>query len=68
MVNKTNSVKEKNLPVEIVSWKDCKKFISKLNRITGEHFHLPSESVWEYGASGRNKSNSYLYSSSDNLD
>ena len=68
MGNNPSKFKGKNLPVEMVSWKDCQKFISKLNRITGEHFRLPSEAEWEYAARGGNKSNGYLYSGSDNLD
>ena len=68
MGNNPSKFKGNNLPVEMVSWKDCQKFIDKLNRITGEHFRLPSEAEWEYAARGGNKSNGYLYSGSDNLD
>ena len=68
MGNNPSKFKGNLLPVEMVSWKDCQKFISKLNRITGLHFRLPSEAEWEYAARGGNKSNGYLYSGSDNLD
>ena len=68
MGNNPSKFKGNFLPVEMVSWKDCQKFISKLNRITGLHFRLPSEAEWEYAARGGNKSNGYLYSGSDNLD
>ena len=56
-----------NLPVEQVSWKDCKKFISKLNRMTGRKFRLPSEAEWEYAARGGKKSKGYQYSGSSNI-
>ena len=56
-----------NLPVEQVSWKDCQKFISKLNRITSKKFRLPTEAEWEYTARGGRKSRSYQYSGSNNI-
>ena len=56
-----------NLPVEQVSWDDCQEFISKLNRITGKMFRLPTEAEWEYAARGGNKSRGYQYSGSNNL-
>jgi formylglycine-generating enzyme required for sulfatase activity len=39
-----------DMPVVKVSWYDCKKFISKLNRMTGDHYLLPTEAQWEYAA------------------
>ena len=53
-----------NLPVEQVSWKDCQKFISKLNSMTGRKFRLPTEAEWEYAARGGRKSKGYQYSGS----
>ena len=32
-----------NLPVNYVRWKDCQRFISKLNSMTGRKFRLPTE-------------------------
>ncbi|MBP5561249.1 MAG: SUMF1/EgtB/PvdO family nonheme iron enzyme [Muribaculaceae bacterium] len=57
-----------NLPVENVSWNDCQEFITKLNKMTGKHFRLPTEAEWEYAARGGNKSQGYNYSGSNTLD
>ncbi|WP_337437815.1 SUMF1/EgtB/PvdO family nonheme iron enzyme [Prevotella sp.] len=67
MGNNPSEFKGDNLPVEQVKWKDCQKFLSKLNRITGKKFRLPSEAEWEYAARGGNKSRGYQYSGSNNL-
>jgi len=38
-----------NLPVEQVSWYDCKEFIKQLNSVDpGKNYRLPTESEWEY--------------------
>lgn len=55
-------------PVECVSWNDCQVFITKLNRLTGRHFRLPTEAEWEYAARGGNQSQNYKYSGSNTLD
>ncbi len=59
--------KGNNNPVEQVSWDDCQEFLSRLNRITGERFRLPTEAEWEYAARGGNKSRGYKYSGNDNI-
>ena len=56
------------LPVENVSWNECRTFISKLNAMTGENFRLPSEAEWEFAARGGNRSKGYKYSGSNTLD
>ena len=56
-----------NLPVEKMSWKDCQRFISKLNSMTGRKFRLATEAEWEYAARGGKKSRSYQYSGSSNI-
>ena len=56
-----------NLPVEQVSWDDCQEFVSKLNRLTGRNFRLPTEAEWEYAARGGSKSRGYKYSGSNTL-
>ena len=67
MGNDPSWFKGDNLPVDSVSWDDCQEFISKLNRITGKTFRLPTEAEWEYAARGGNKSRGYQYSGSNNL-
>ena len=67
MGNNPSGFKGDNLPVEYVSWYDCLEFISKLNRITGKTFRLPTEAEWEYAARGGKKSRGYQYSGSSNL-
>ena len=62
-----SNFKGDNLPVERVSWKDCQKFINKLNSITGKKFRLPTEAEWEYAARGGNRSRGYQYSGSNNI-
>ena len=67
MGNNPSEYKGDNLPVEKVSWNDCQEFLSKLNRITGKTFRLPTEAEWEYAARGGNKSRGYQYSGSNNF-
>ena len=67
MGNNPSNFKGDNLPVEQVSWDDCQEFISKLNRITGKTFRLPTEAEWEYAARSGKKSRGYQYSGSNNL-
>ena len=57
-----------NLPVEKVSWNDCQTFITKLNKLTGQTFRLPTEAEWEYAARGGSKSQGYKYSGSNTID
>ena len=56
-----------NKPVELVSWKDCQKFISRLNSLTGKTFSLPTEAQWEYSARGGSKSKGNKYSGSGDI-
>ena len=68
MGNNPSYFKGDDLPVENVSWNDCKKFIDKLNSLTGKKFRLPTEAEWEFAARGGNKSRHTQYSGSSSLD
>ena len=54
-------------PVETVSWEDCQTFISRLNKLTGKKFRLPTEAEWEFAARGGVKSRGYKYSGSNSI-
>lgn len=64
--NPSKFVGEK-LPVESVSWNDCQEFISKLNRLTGKQFRLPTEAEWEFAARGGKMSRGYQFRGSNIL-
>ena len=55
-------------PVHDVTWFDCQKFISELNKLTGKQFRLPTEAEWEFAARGGKKSKGYKYSGSNDLE
>ena len=48
MGNNPSRDKGPKLPVTNVSWKDCQKFIKKLNAKTDGGYRLPTEAEWEY--------------------
>lgn len=67
MGSNPSSHKGDNLPVENVSWYDCRVFIQVLNQLTGKQFRLPTEAEWEYAARGGRKSQGYKYAGGNNI-
>lgn len=61
------SVEGNNYPMYYISWNECQEFITRLNRMTGKNFRLPTEAEWEYAARGGNMSRGYKYSGSTNI-
>lgn len=45
-----SNYKEKELPVETITYQLCYLFISKLQKLTGESFSLPTEDQWLFAA------------------
>ena len=68
MHNNPSRFIEETFPVDSVSWTDCQEFISRINRITGMKFGLPTEAEWEFAARGGVRSRNQLYSGSNNID
>ena len=68
MKGKPYTKKDADKPKIKISWNDCRKFISKLNALTGENFRMPTEAEWEYAARGGNNSQGYKYSGSNVID
>lgn len=47
----SGTVQNPSLPVEMVSYDDCVKFLAKLSKKSGIPFSLPTEAQWEYAVS-----------------
>ncbi len=58
-VNPSAFQKGDDYPVERVRWFDARKFIRRLNKLSGKHFSLPSEAQWEYAARSGGENQQY---------
>jgi formylglycine-generating enzyme required for sulfatase activity len=54
-------------PVENVSYFDAKRFIKKLNELSGKQYRLPTEAEWEYAARGGNLNGGTMYSGNSDI-
>ena len=64
--NRSRFTGDPQRPVEMVTWKECQTFITKLNQLTGKTFRLPTEAEWEFAARGGNYSQVYTFAGSNN--
>jgi formylglycine-generating enzyme required for sulfatase activity len=46
--NPSRYKREKNLPVENVTWDECREFLKKMGDKDGQAYRLPTEAEWEY--------------------
>ena len=56
MGNNPSYFKGDYLPVENVTWVEVQNFISRLNKLTGKEYRLPTEAEWEYACRAGTKS------------
>jgi len=59
--------RDKNRPVENISWNDCHLFIKRLNALGLGTFRLPSEAEWEYACRAGSATNYCFGDGTDGL-
>lgn len=68
VMGRCSDLDEIDLPMNEVSWEDCKAFIQNLKDKTGIDFRLPSEAEWEFAARGGNNSMGTVYAGSNDIE
>lgn len=68
MGSNSSAFRGEKLPVDSIEWEDALDFVSKLARLTGINFVLPSEAQWEYAARGGIYSLGYDYPGSNDYE
>jgi formylglycine-generating enzyme required for sulfatase activity len=62
-----SNFKGDDLPVENVSWDDCRKFCERLRQRDGKPYRLPSEAEWEYACRAETTTEYYTGDGEDAL-
>ncbi len=67
-INPSDFKKSPQNPVETVSWYDIiDDFLPQLEKLTSKKHKLPTEAQWEYAVKGAQKSKSYKFAGSDDI-
>lgn len=72
VMNLPSDISNSQYPITNVSYYDCKRFIERLNKITGKSFRLPTIIEWQYACQGgiykdEVKTNSWIKDNSNGI-